>query len=146
MTRRVVKWVVAIVLVVLAIPILAVALIAIAANIDPGRRLIERQTASLTGGMVRLEGLSGRFPDALRVGQIQVSDAKGPYITIDGLVLDWSPLQLVHKIARIDLLQADQLTFTRLPESEASSSSSSSSSSSCCGRVRLRPCRDRVRV
>ena len=32
--------------------------------------------------MVRIEGLAGRFPDALRVGRIQVSDAKGPYVTI----------------------------------------------------------------
>jgi translocation and assembly module TamB len=127
LTRRVVKWTVGIVLVVLAIPILAVALVLIVANVDPGRRLIERQTASLTGGMVRLEGLSGRFPDALRVGKVQVSDAKGPYVTIDGLLLDWSPLQLVHRIAKIDLLEADQLDFARLPESESQASSSSGS-------------------
>ncbi len=122
-----VKWAVGIVIVILAIPILAVALVATVANVDAGRRLIETQTASLTGGMVRLQGLSGRFPDALRVGQVQVSDAKGPYLTISGLILDWSPLQLVHRIARIDLLEADQLDFARLPESESKASSSSGS-------------------
>jgi translocation and assembly module TamB len=127
LTRRVVKWAVTTVLVLVAIPILVVVLVAIAANIDAGRRLIEQQTASLTGGMVRLQGLSGRFPDALRVAQVQVSDAKGPYVTINGLVLDWSPLKLVQRIAQIDRLQADQLDFDRLPESDKKASSSSSS-------------------
>jgi translocation and assembly module TamB len=114
----VLKWLGVTILVLLAIPILAVVLVAIAANVDAGRRFIEQQTASLTGGMVRLQGLSGRFPDALRVAEIQVSDAKGPYVTINGLTLDWSPLQLVHRIAQIDQLQADRLDLTRLPESE----------------------------
>ena len=53
-------------------------MVAVVANTDPGRRFIEQQTASLTGGMVRIQGLAGRFPDALRAEQIQVSDAKGP--------------------------------------------------------------------
>jgi translocation and assembly module TamB len=127
LTRRVLKWVAVVVLVLLAIPVLAVVAVVIGANTDAGRRLIERETASLTGGMVRIQGLAGRFPDALRAGQIQVSDAKGPYVTIDGLVLDWSPLKLVQRIAQIDQVRADHLTFVRLPESESKTTSSSSS-------------------
>ncbi len=126
MTRRLLKWLAAIVFVLLAVPVLAVVLVAIAANIDAGRRLIEQQTASLTGGMVRIQGLSGRFPDALRAEQIEVSDAKGPYVRIHGLVLDWSPLKLVYRIAEIDQLQADRLDFNRLPESTSTASGSGS--------------------
>jgi translocation and assembly module TamB len=126
LTRRVVKWAVAIILLVLAIPVVAIVTVAIVANVDAGRRLIEQQTASLTGGMVHLQGLSGRFPDALRVAQIQVSDARGPYVTVNGLVLDWSPLKLVQRIAKIDRLQADQLAFYRLPESSGATTTSSS--------------------
>jgi len=122
----VVKWAVSIVLLVLAIPVVAIVTVAVVANVDAGRRLIEQQTASLTGGMVRLQGLSGRFPDALRVAQLQVSDAKGPYVTVNGLALDWSPLKLVHRVAQIDQLQADQLKFDRLPESSGATKSSSS--------------------
>ena len=103
----------------LAIPVLAVAVVLLVANIDPGRRLIEQQTASLTGGMVHINGLAGRFPDALRIGQIQVSDAKGPYVTISGLTLDWSPLHWSSALREIDLLQADQVDFARLPESDS---------------------------
>jgi translocation and assembly module TamB len=82
---RLLKWVVTTVLVLLAIPVLAVLLVALAANVDAGRRFIEQQTASLSDGVVRIQGLSGRFPDALRAEQIEVSDAKGPYLTINGL-------------------------------------------------------------
>ena len=127
MTRRILKWLFGIVLVLLALPVVLVALVLVIANVDPGRRLIETQTASLTGGMVRMQGLAGRFPDALRVAQIQVSDAKGPYVTISGLVLDWSPLKLLQKTAQIDRLQASRLDFARLPQSESKTSSSSGS-------------------
>jgi translocation and assembly module TamB len=124
---RLLKWAGVVVLVLLAIPVLVVAVVLGVANIDPGRRLIQNETASLTGGMVRIDGLTGRFPDALRVGRIQVSDAKGPYVTVSGLVLDWSPLKLVNRTAVIDRLLADRLDFTRLPESESTTSSSGGS-------------------
>jgi translocation and assembly module TamB len=128
LTRRVLKWLLGIVLVLLVLPMLAIGIVLIVANIDPGRRLIQNEAYNLTGGMVRIQGLAGRFPDAIRVGQIQVSDAQGPYVTISDVVLDWSPTQLLRRIAEIDRLQADRLEFTRLPKSETTTSSSSSSS------------------
>ena len=136
--RRALKWIAGIILVLLAIPVLAIIVVAVGANMDAGRRFIEQQVASLSGGMVHIDGLSGRFPDALRAARIQVSDAKGPYVTISGLVLDWSPLQLVRRDAQIDLLQADQLDFARLPESESKSTSSSNGSTSLPVRIDLR--------
>ncbi len=132
---RALKWIGLVLLILLVTPVLVVA---IGANTDAGRRLIERQTASLSGGMVHIEGLSGRFPDALRAARIQVSDAKGPYIVISGLVLDWSPWQLVHRTAEIDLLQADQLDFSRLPESKSKAPTSNTSSFNLPVRVDLR--------
>jgi translocation and assembly module TamB len=128
LTRRLLRWGGVLVLVLLSLAVLTVAIVLVLANIDPGRRFIQQQTANLTGGMVRIDGLAGRFPDALRVGQIQVSDAKGPYVTISGLILDWSPLRLLQKTAQIDRLQADRLDFSRLPESESKASSSSGGS------------------
>ena len=128
MTRRLLKWFFAGVCVLLAVPVLATAAVMILANIDPGRRLIQDQAASLTGGMVRIEGLAGRFPDALRIARIQVSDAKGPYVTISGLILDWSPLALLRQTATIDRLQAERLDFSRLPEAEAKTAESKPSS------------------
>ena len=126
MTRRLLKWAGLLLLVLLAIPVLAVIVVAVGTNIDLGRRFIESQTASLTGGMVHLQGLDGRFPDALRLGRIQISDTKGPYLTISGLSLDWSPLQLLHRTAQIDQLRADRVDFTRLPQSDGPKSTSNS--------------------
>jgi translocation and assembly module TamB len=123
LTRRVFKWIAGIVLVLLAVPVLGVAVVMVAANVDTGRRLIEEQTAELTGGMVHIEGLAGRFPDALRAASIQVSDAKGPYVSVSGLILDWSPLKLLQRTAQIDRLQADRVDFSRLPVSESKTSS-----------------------
>ena len=88
MTRRVFKWFGIVLLVLLGLPVLLVAIAVGLANVDYGRHLIERETASLTGGMVRIDGLTGRFPDALRVGRIEVSDSKGPYVTLTGVVLE----------------------------------------------------------
>ncbi len=107
--------------------VVAVAVILIGANTGPGRRFIESEIASLTGGMVDIKGLAGRFPDNLRVHQIQVSDAKGPYVTITDLAIDWSPLKLLQRTALIDRLQADQLEFSRLPVSESKKTSSGGS-------------------
>ncbi|HEX2941424.1 MAG TPA: translocation/assembly module TamB domain-containing protein [Rhodopila sp.] len=127
MIRRVFKWMLGILLVLLAIPVLAVLAVLILANTGFGRHLIETETASLTGGMVRIENLGGRFPDRLRAGKIIVSDAKGPYVTVSDLELDWSPLQLLHKTAQVQVLQAQGLQVSRLPESSGKKSTSKSS-------------------
>ena len=124
MTRRIVIWATGIVAALIALPVLAIAICLVVANTDPGRRLIETETAKLTGGIVVIRDLTGRFPDALRIGEIQVSDAKGRYVTINGLVLDWSPLQLLRRTARIDQLSATRIELSRLPESSHTTSSS----------------------
>ena len=121
------KWIGRVLLVLIAVPILAVGIVLLLANLDVGRRLIESQTASLTGGMVRLQDVAGRFPDALKVGQIQVSDVKGVYVTISGVTLDWSPTVLLKRVARIDRLRADQVDFVRLPVSDSKATSSGGS-------------------
>jgi translocation and assembly module TamB len=127
LTRRLLKWIAGIILVLLALPVLTIAAVLLLTNIDAGRRLIEDQTKSLTGGMVSIQGLAGRFPDALRIGRIEVSDFKGPYVTVSDVVLDWSPLTLLSGTAQIDQLQAARVDFSRLPESDSQTTSSSGS-------------------
>ena len=110
-------WVVGILL---ALPIVLVALVFAVANTGPGRRLIETQTGSLSSGMVRLTGLSGRFPDALRLARLEVADARGVWLSADGVTLDWSPLALLGRRASIDRALVDHLVVTRLPVPAAS--------------------------
>ncbi len=137
MTRRILKWVGGVVLVLLALPVVAVVAVLALANVDFGRRLIETQTKSLTGGMVSIEGLGGRFPDALRAARIQVADYKGAYVTVSDVVLDWSPLKLLGGVAQVDRLRAAKVDFARLPESESKPATTSKSSGSFSLPVRV---------
>ena len=87
------------------IPVFALLAAVLLLNLDPGRRLVERLAGQLTAGQVRIAGLAGRFPDALRLRHAEVSDAQGVWLTLDDVALDWSPLALLHREARVDLLQ-----------------------------------------
>lgn len=122
--RRAAKWFGWIMAVLVGLPLLLVGAVYVAANIGPGRRAIEELTPRLTGDTVRLSGLSGRFPDALRVARIQLRDPHGDYATVENAVLDWSPLQLLHWHIVIDRLAAGDIDVIRTPASSSSSSSS----------------------
>jgi translocation and assembly module TamB len=117
---KILAWIAGILI---AMPALLVVAILVTANIDPGRRLIERLTPQLTGDAVRIGGISGRFPDALRIAHIEVRDKTGAYVTVTDAALDWLPLQLLHGLAAVDLLSAANVTMERLPVSSGSSGS-----------------------
>ena len=102
---------------VLVLPVVAVAAAFGALNTDAGRSFAEGEVASLTGGQVRLTGLSGRFPDHLRLAHLALHDAQGAYLQADAIALDWSPLALLHRQALVHNLEAAQLTLARLPAS-----------------------------
>ncbi len=115
--RRLLKVCLWIAAALIALPLLLVAAVLVLANVDPGRRLIEREARSLTGGMVTIEGLAGRFPDALRVRHLAVADGRGVYASADDVALDWSPLALLGRSASIQSLTASGAAFLRLPVS-----------------------------
>jgi translocation and assembly module TamB len=99
------------------------ALLLVVANTPPGLRGIAWLTPRLTGDTVRLGGISGRFPDTLRVARLELRDAQGAYATIEGITLDWSPLQLVRRRLVIDRLEADHIDALRLPTGSSSGGS-----------------------
>lgn len=107
---------------------LAVAVVLVGANTGPGRRVLMQQTTALTGGMVNLSGLSGRFPDHLRVGLITIKDKQGVWLSLKNLDFDWSPLALLGRTARIYSVSADALEIPRLPVSDPKTTAASSSS------------------
>lgn len=103
----------------IAIPILLIAVVWLGANTDPGRRLIEALVPGVTGGTVQLEGLRGRFPEALRVRRITVADPKGIWLTVNAAVLDWSPWRLIEGEVAVDRLEAESVAVDRLPASSS---------------------------
>jgi translocation and assembly module TamB len=106
--RKIALWAIGIVLI---IPLLALAL----ANTPPVQRLLASAAAPLTGGMVHLSGLSGRFPDALRLARLTIADAHGTWLSADTITLDWSPTALLTGRALINRAAIAHLTLTRLP-------------------------------
>ena len=112
---RIVGWVLG---VLILVPVFAVLAAILLLNLDPGRRLVERLAGQLTGGQVEIAGLSGRFPDALRLAHAEVHDSQGAWLVLDDVALNWSPLALLHKEAQVDLLTAARVQVPRLPVSQ----------------------------
>ncbi|MFI4866602.1 MAG: translocation/assembly module TamB domain-containing protein [Steroidobacterales bacterium] len=99
----------------LSLPLVLVAVLLVVGNTDGGRRLIEHSTGRLTDGGVVLQGLAGRFPDRLRLSRLELRDPQGLWLTADELQLDWWPLPLLRRHARVDLLQVARVHIERAP-------------------------------
>jgi translocation and assembly module TamB len=90
-------------------------------NTDAGRSAIERLTDRLTSGQVKLSGLKGSFPRHLLLDKLELSDARGIWLTARGIVLDWSPLAYLENRLQIDSLQVAGVHMQRLPQSAGGS-------------------------
>jgi translocation and assembly module TamB len=121
--RRAAKWLGWTLAILIGAPVLLILVVLVGANSEPGRHAIERLTPKLTGDTVRLTGISGRFPDALRVASVELRDPLGDYATIEGLALDWSPTRLLHRRIVIDRLAAARVAVLRQPASSSSGGS-----------------------
>jgi translocation and assembly module TamB len=115
MWRRAGILAVALLSVLVGLPLMLAAALLVIGNTADGQRLIERTTERLTHGQVRLQGLSGRFPDRLHLSALDLRDAGGLWLHAEDLQLDTMPLELLSREARIDLLHAGQLDVLRSP-------------------------------
>jgi len=121
--RRVAKFLFLLLAGALGAVLLLLALVLFGANTAPGRNVLARLVPGLTGGEVRIEGLSGSFPSALRVRTLTLADASGPYLTGHDVALDWQPLRLLHGAIDVDRLAAAEIDLLRLPTENGKSSS-----------------------
>lgn len=92
-------------------------------NTDGGRARIEKLTDRLTGGYVRLSGLSGTFPQHLRLQRLELHDTAGVWLSAEDIVLDWSPLAYLEARLQIDNVHAAVVDMQRLPRSSPNTSS-----------------------
>jgi translocation and assembly module TamB len=95
-----------------------VAAVLVAGNTVGGRALIERSIARFSDGHVRLSGLSGSFPAAINLGQLQLADERGAWLTAERISLRWSPLALLTRHVKVERLQLARLDIERRPVSE----------------------------
>ncbi len=112
---------------VLLLVVLVIASPFIVLNTGVGQRWAAGMVGGLTGGQVRVVGLSGRFPDALRVAAVRVADAEGVWLEVDDVVLDWAPLRLLQRAAEVERLTAGRVAVARLPVVEPAKQSSGGS-------------------
>ena len=117
--------------------VLAVAGVLVGLNVDAGRRLVEREVARATGGQVVLAGLGGTFPTSLRIGRLEVHDAGGEWLVVEDAALDWSPMRLLAREARVDALSAARIALARLPAASGSSSAPSNGTNELPVRVNI---------
>ena len=96
---------------------LSTALVLVAGNTDPGRAMIERITAQVTGGMVQLSGLGGSFPTRLTLRHLELTDKQGVWLTADAIALTWTPLALLERRISVDRLDVAHVDMERTPHS-----------------------------
>src|SRR4029077_20772198 len=108
---------------VLALTLSLLAVVLIAGNTAGGRGVIERSIARFSDGHVRLAGLTGTFPAAIDLVHLQLSDARGVWLSADHISLRWSPLALVARHLKVEHLQIARLAIERRPVSRASQKS-----------------------
>ncbi|MCA7119978.1 MAG: translocation/assembly module TamB domain-containing protein [Acidibrevibacterium sp.] len=96
--------------------VLGLVLVGVALNTGLGQHAVERYAPTLTGGMVHLAGLTGRFPDRLRLGALELDDGHGPWLRIENAALDLDLAALIARELRITRLAAGRISVARLPE------------------------------
>jgi translocation and assembly module TamB len=96
-----------------------VAAVLVAGNTDGGRRLLERALIHFSDGEVRVAGLSGSFPAAIDVRQLQLGDEHGTWLSAEGISLRWSPLALLARHLKVERLHFARLAIERRPVSKS---------------------------
>src|SRR5437762_2739135 len=111
-TLKILAWTIGVLIV---LPLLLITLVISVANIDWGRRLAEHMTAQFSGGNVVLTGLSGHFPDDVRIARVEVRDDEAPWLNAEDITVQWSPARLTGKVLQVELLHAGHVEVLRLP-------------------------------
>lgn len=98
---------------------LAIIGIVIFVNTQKGQDYLANKIGDLTEHSVEVSGLSGEFPNHLRVRLIKLKDPKiGTWLEVKQVRLDWSWLALLTKKVSVDTLSAKELNLYALPPSD----------------------------
>lgn len=96
----------------------------LALNTGPGRDLAERLVNDLLDGQVAVRGIDRLAVfEGLTVREITLSDAEGPWLTVERAVLNWSPLDLLDRRLTLDALTAETVSVLRQPAGGAAEDS-----------------------
>ena len=100
--------------------VLLVAVAALAAlQTSAGRQMAEGLVNGLASGPqggVKISGLALSWGLDTRLAGIEVSDAAGPYLSVQDIALDWHPLALLRGQADVERLTVGSVDLARLPQ------------------------------
>ncbi|MDE2261812.1 MAG: hypothetical protein KGL45_04750, partial [Gammaproteobacteria bacterium] len=114
----------------LLLVLILIAAVVVIGNTAGGRRLLERETAKLTSGRVRIAGLGGKFPSDIELVSLELRDPKGLWMSARGVSVRWSPLALLAWDMHIESIAIRAADVARRPVSSPASGGRSSSRSS----------------
>jgi len=110
----------------LTVIVVLVAAVLVAGNTAGGRAWLERTITRFSDGHLRLAGLSGSFPAAIDLQQLQLGDEHGIWLTAEGISLRWSPLALLARHLKVERLHFGLIDIARRPVSQPSQSGETS--------------------
>ncbi|MDI2089856.1 translocation/assembly module TamB domain-containing protein [Commensalibacter oyaizuii] len=110
---------------VIGLIVVAITGVMIFVNTQKGQDYIASQIGNLTGHSVEVTGLSGSFPNHLRVALIKLNDPKiGTWLSLKQTELDWSLWALFAKKVSVDRLYAKEINVYALPPSSGETTQS----------------------
>ena len=112
---RMFKRLLKILLGILALVVVGALAVFAALQTPAGQGWITARLLGWTGGMVAVEGPGGGWPQDLRLERIEVKDAQGIWLRIEGVSLQWHPLAYLHKEIAITSLVVRKVEMVRKP-------------------------------
>jgi len=116
--KRILRQFLVLVLVVLAFAGGAVAVLTLTERGRDNLAGIVSNLASTPGQGVAVSGISGIWSNPTRVEQVVLSDAKGPWIVLRGVEVEWSLWPLLDGTFSADRVAARRIELARLPEAD----------------------------
>ncbi|MDF3072635.1 MAG: hypothetical protein K0S54_302 [Alphaproteobacteria bacterium] len=103
---------------VLGVPLVVLLLLFGVTQTPPGKSFVAgivEDMADLPDQKIRIAGLTGTVPFAMRVERLEIADSQGVWLTANNVVLNWSPLALLGSHLEVDRLQAAAVDVRRRP-------------------------------
>ena len=108
------RWTLLLLFVLISLPVLALVGVLAWANTEGGQARLAALAASQVPGLT-IEGLHGPLPAMVGAARITMADADGVWLTIEEarLALDYSAL--LHRVLRIEAVEASRVEISRPP-------------------------------
>src|SRR6478735_1012496 len=112
--RRLFKWMLDILLALVALPLLALGAALAWVNTEGGRATVARLAAGQVPGLA-IEGLTGPIPSRLGAARITLADKDGIWLTVEQARIALDLMALTTGTFRIERLEAARIAVPRLP-------------------------------